>query len=376
MSNEIDDGDVVKNGKQEKVKNSTKPMLSFTISILVLCMVIFYWYVMADRHTPYTDLARVNEIYIPISPRVSGYLTKVNVRLHSHVSYDDVIFEIDKRPYILAVELAEANLENVIQQVGAQSAGVKSAASSVGVATAQLDRAQRNYDRVMRIHDKNPGAMSQSDIDRVETSLNQAVERLASSEANLEKAKVQLGITGPQNPQIRIAINQLETAQLDLEFTNLYANFDGYIESFNVDIGYYCNAGAALATIVSSESKWIQADLKENNLSYLETGDSVHYFFDVAPGRIFSGKIRSIGYGVNSGNSTNKGELPTIKSSSTWLREPQRIPVIIDISNPEAFNLSRNGGQVDIVVFSGDNKWLNKIGEFQLWLNSKLSYIR
>ena len=331
---------------------------------------------MADRHTPYTDLARVNEIYIPIAPRVSGYLTKTNVRLHSHVNFDDVIFEIDKRPYLLAVELAEANLDNTIQQVGAQSAGVKSAASSVGVKKAQLDRAQRNYTRVMRIHDKNPGAMSQSDIDRVETSLNQAVESLASSEAKLEKAKVELGITGLENPQIRIAINQLETAQLDLEFTNLYANFDGHIESFNVDVGYYCNAGQALATIVSSESKWIQADLKENNLSHLEIGDSVHYFLDVAPGRIFTGKIRSIGYGVDSGNSTAKGELPTVSSSSTWLREPQRIPVIIEISDPEAFKLSRNGGQVDVVVFSGDTKWLNIIGEFQIWINSKLSYIR
>ena len=360
---------------EESVKKRS-PIVILTWTILLLSSVFFYWHVMADRHTPYTDLARVGEIYIPITPRVSGYLQKVNVKLHSHVEQDEILFEIDPRPYLLAVKQAEANFDNTAQQVGAQSAGVKSAASSVGVANAQLDRAQRNYDRVMRIHEKNPGAMSQSDIDRVETSLDQAVEKLASSEAKLEKAKTELGVTGMDNPQLRMALNQLQTAQLDLEFTKIYAMFDGYVESFNVDVGYYCNAGQAIATFVSSESKWIQADLKENNLSHIEIGDSVNYFLDVAPGRIFSGKIISIGYGVNSGNTTNKGELPSVNSSSTWLRDPQRIPVIIEISDPEAFKLCRNGGQVDVVVFSDDNKWLNKIGNLQIWVNSKLSYIR
>lgn len=360
----------------EPQNKKRSPIVVLTWLVLFLCCALFYWHIMADRHAPYTDLARVSEIYIPITPRVSGFLQKVNVQLHSQVDQDDILFEIDPRPYLLAIKQAEANLDNTAQQVGAQSAGVKSAASSVGVSIAQLDRAQRNYDRVMRIHDKNPGAMSQSDIDRVETSLNQAKEKLASSEANLEKAKTELGITGPENPQLRMALNQLETAQLDLEFTKLYALFDGYIESFNVDIGYYCNAGQAIATFVSSESKWIQADLKENNLSHITIGDSVNYFLDVAPGKIFSGKVKSIGYGVSSGNTTNKGDLPTVNSSSSWLRDPQRIPVIIDISNPEAFELCRNGGQVDIIIFTGDKKWLNKIGKFQIWLNSKLSYIR
>ena len=38
-----------------------------------------------------------------------------------------------------------------MQQVAALTATVKSAAGRVGVAKAQLDRAQRNYDRVMEV---------------------------------------------------------------------------------------------------------------------------------------------------------------------------------------------------------------------------------
>ena len=331
---------------------------------------------MADRHTPYTDQARVSEIYIPISPRVSGFLEKVNVKLHSPVEEGDIIFELDHRPYLIAVQEAKANLENTIQQLGAQDAGINSAASSVGIAKAQLDRAQRNYDRVMRIYDINPGALSQYDRDRVETSLDRAIESLASSEANLEKAKKQMGVRGAENPQFKLAITKLEQAQLDFEFTKLYAEIDGHIESFNVDVGYYCNAGQALATLISKENKWIQADMKENNLSHIEKGDSVNFVLDVAPGKIFTGYVKSIGFGVNTGNATNRGDLPEVSSSSTWLRDPQRIPVIIDISDPEAAKLCRNGGQVDVVVYTGKKGWLNTIGRFRIWLTSKLSYLR
>ena len=357
-------------------KKPKKSIVYVTWFILALSILIFYWYVMADRHTPYTDLARISEIYIPITPRVSGYLEKINVQLHSFVRQGDVIFELDQRPYLIAMQEAEANLENTIQQLGAQNAGIKSAASSVGVAKVQLDRSQRNYDRVMRIYDKNPGALSQADIDRVETSLNQAIEKLASSEANLEKTKKQMGVSGDENPQLKMAIAKLEKTQLDLEFTKLYAEFDGFIESFNVDVGYYSNAGQPLATLVSVQNKWIQADMKENNLSYIEVGDSVNFVLDVAPGKIFTGYVRSIGLGVNAGNSTNKGDLPTVSTSSSWLRDPQRIPVIIEISDPEAFGISRNGGQVDVVVYTGDKGWLNTIGRFQIWLTGKLSYLR
>ena len=160
----------------ENPKEKKNPIFYFTIVLIFISVAIFYWYVKADRHTPYTDLARINEIYIPISPRISGYLIKSNVKLHSKVKAEDVVFEIDPRPYQIKVDEAKANLDNTVQQLGAQSSAVQAASSSVGVAEAQLDRAQRNYDRVMRIYDKNPGALSMSDRDRVETSLNQAIE--------------------------------------------------------------------------------------------------------------------------------------------------------------------------------------------------------
>jgi len=171
------------------------PIRRVTRIVLIVCAVIFVWYLFADRITPYTDQARVKALLVPVVPRVSGYLTEVNVRLHSIVKPDEVMFVIDQRPYLLAVRSAEANLDNTAQQVGAQTAAVKSAAGRVGVSKAQLDRAQRNWNRTQAILDKNPGALSQADRDRTETSLASAIEKLSSAEADLEKAKEQLGVT-------------------------------------------------------------------------------------------------------------------------------------------------------------------------------------
>jgi multidrug resistance efflux pump len=352
------------------------PIRRVTRIVLIVCAVIFVWYLFADRLTPYTDQARVTGLIVPIVPRVAGYLTEVNVRLHSVVEENDLLFQIDARPYELAVRSAEANLDNAAQQVGALSATVKSAVGRVGVAKAQLDRAQRNYNRTQAILDQNPGALSQADRDRAETSLAQAVERLSSAEADLDKAKEQLGVVGPENPQLRAAVAAFEQAQLDLTFTTLRAPTTGAIESFNVDVGHYALAGQPLATFVSTTDVWIQADMRENNISRVQPGDPVEFVLDVAPGRVFKGEVRSVGYGVSTGGGTNRGNLPTIQSTQGWLRDPQRFPVIIAFDRGTTRGLLRAGGQADVIIYTGGNPILNLIGKLHLRLRSLLSYVR
>ncbi len=360
----------------ENEPKKADPVGRITRIVLTVSLVIFIWYLFADRYTPYTDQARIKTLVVPIVPRVSGYLTEVNVRLHSIVSDGQLLFQIDKRPYELAVRKAEADLDNVAQQIGVLTATVKSAAGRLGVTKAQLDRAQRNYDRTQSVLEKNPGALSQADLDRTETALAQALERLVSAEADLDKAKQQLGTTGPDNPQLRVAVVTLEQAQLDLAFTSIHAPSPGVIENFNVDVGHYGLSGQPLATFISTHDVWIQADMRENNITNIEKGDDVEFALDIAPGRIFNGKVRSIGYGVSSGGSNNRGDLPTVSNSQSWLRDPQRFPVIIKISDDELLGLIRSGAQADVIIYTGSNPILNLIAWFQIRISSWLSYVR
>jgi len=352
------------------------PVRKITRIIVGICLVIFIWYVFADRYTPFTDQARIQSVIVPIAPRVSGTLTEINVRLHSKVYKGDVMFQIDKRPFELAVQDAEAAFDRASQRVGARTATVKSSAARVGVSRAQLDRAQRNFNRTQRILEKNPGALSQADKDRTETALAQAVEGVASAEANLEKGREGLGAVGPENPDLRGGIVEQEEAQLNLAFSTLHAPNKGVIESFSVDLGHFAQAGQPLATFISSNDIWIQADMRENNISNIKPGDEAEFTLDVAPGRIFSGTVRSVGFGVTPSGAKGGGALPTVTSAQGWLRDPQRFPVIIDLDLEEVAGLVRVGGQADVVVYTGDNVILNPIAWIRLRLVSLLSYVR
>lgn len=356
-------------------KKKRDPVKTFIYILLVLIVVFFSWYVAADRHTPYTDQAKIVGLAIPIAPRVSGYLTKINIKLHSEVEAGDTLFIIDQRPFKLAIARAEANLDNTEQMVGARTATVKSAVGRLGVARAQKDRAKRNFDRVQVVLRENPGAIAQADKDAAETSLMQATEQVSSAEADLDKAEQQLGISGPENAQYRAAVVALEQAQLDLAFTHVVAPASGFIESFNVDLGYYSQAGQSLGMLVSSSDLWIQANMKENNLSNISAGDSVEFILDIEPGAVFKGHISSIGYGVNDGYS-DRTQLPTTESSSGWLRDPQRFPVIVTFDSQLIDKSLRLGGQVDVAAYSEEHKLLNRIARFRIRLNSYLSYLR
>ncbi len=353
----------------------TKSMKKVSLIVLVITTLFFVWYVSADRHTPYTDQARIQGLITPVSPRVSGFVTEIHVTLHSQVKAGDVLFQLDKRPFEIAIQIAEAAIDNATQSVAAGSASVKSSAGKLGVAKAQLERAQRNWDRVQLVMKENEGALSEADKDQSETALLQAVEQVASAEASLERAKQSLGESGPDNPKIRRAIQNLEQAQLELEFSTIIAPTDGVIESFDVDLGYYATAGQPITTLISSSDVWIQANLKENNLSKMKIDNEVDFSLDIAPGKIFKGRVRSVGFGVQT-DQTNKGGLPTISEKKGWLQDPQRFPVIISSDDPEAKDLYRLGGQVDVVVYTGDNFLLNGLARFRLKLISILSYVR
>lgn len=357
-------------------KEKKSPIKLITKIVLIVSLLFFVWYVLSERHTPYTDQARIKGLVTPVTSRVSGNIIDVRIKLHTNIKAGDTLFLIDPSPFKIAVLKAEANIDNAVQSVAASSSSVKSAAGKLGVAKAQLERAQRNWDRVQKVMRDNAGALSESDKDQAETALLQATEQVASSQANLDRSKQSLGDSGPDNPKIRAAIQDLEKAQLDLAFTAIIAPTDGVIESFDIDLGYFASAGQPLTTLISHSDVWIQADMKENNLSLLKVGDPVKYTFDIAPGHVYEGTIRSLGYGVTT-DQTNKGGLPSISNKNSWLRDPQRFPVIISF-NKEALDALpiRLGGQVDVVAYTGDNWILNSIASFRIKFNSWLSYVR
>jgi len=357
---------------KKKEKKSVKKLSLLT---LIFTILIFIWYIASDRITPSTDQARVKGLVLSVAPMVNGYVTNVNVGLHSEVKKGDTLFVIDRKPYEIAVAVAEANLEKVAQSISAGESSIKAATARLTKAKVSLDRASKNWDRTQRVIAQNEGALSEADRDRSEASYLNAIEQVTSSQANLEREIEALGPTDANNPNLKSALNQLEKAEWDLAHTAIVAPSGGVIESFNVEEGYFAGAGRAMVSLVSNNNIWIQANLKENNISNIELGNEVDVIFDIEPGTIFKGRIKSISYGVST-EKTNSGGLPKVSTTQGWLRDPQRFPVIIEIEDSEIKKKLRQGSQAEIVVYTGNNWLLNFLASTRIYILSKLSYVR
>jgi multidrug resistance efflux pump len=306
-------------GDQTAAGRSQDPARIATLVVLALCVVFFLLYVWADRVMPFSDQARVSGFSVPVVPQVSGYVTDIPVHLHEVVEPGQVLVQLDTTQYQIAVRSARASLDNALQQLGVSSAGVEAAAAGLAAARAQESIARIQYDRLEQIAGRNASALAQADRDNAAAALEQAEAAVAASEADLERARAALGPEGFENPSVRGAFAALESAEFNLAQTTLRAPSRGAIESLQLDIGHFAGAGQPLMTFVSTADVWIQADMKENNLGFLEPGTPVRILLDVVPGRIFMGSVRSVGFGVRQSGTTSRGELPQVSTTTaSW----------------------------------------------------------
>ncbi len=107
------------------------PVRRLTLIVVCVIIVLFVWYVAADRFAPWTDEARVQGYIVPIVAEVSGRVLEVNVDNDQVVKTGEALLHIDPRNYEIAVRRAQAALDTAGQQVGASAAGVKSAAAKI-----------------------------------------------------------------------------------------------------------------------------------------------------------------------------------------------------------------------------------------------------
>lgn len=365
-------------GKDNKGKSveERNPVRRITLIVLAVCLLLFVWNIVADRLTPSTDQADIKGFVVPIAPMVGGIVKKVYVQDNQVVSFGHVLLEIEPTDYELAVQAAQAALDAAGQTIGVKTVAIKSAAADIGDERAQLNLAQRNYDRLKRIAKLDPGAVSASALEKAEAELEKAKSQMSVAEANLEKAKHQLGKGGKDNPKIRAAVAALRKASLGLARTTIYAPSDGAITNRQVEIGRYAKPGEPMMAFVTASAVWAQANMGENNIENIKPGDPVDIALEVAPGHIFGGEVVSIGFGVSKGPTGSLGALPTIEGKSGWLRDPQRFPVIIKFTDDSARSLTRIGGQAYVIIYTGNSNFiLNTIGRLWIRLVSVVSYV-
>lgn len=351
------------------------PVRRWTLIILGMCAFLMVWYIISDRITPYTTQARVHAFVIPVAAEIAGTVTEVAVTNNQLVTKGDLLFRIDKTRYALDVETAQANLTAARQSTGASVAAVEAAEAQVASAEAALVRARKDAERMQRIQEEDPGAISQRRVDSAVATLGGSRASVAAAKASLEQARQNLGQTGEQNSRILQAQAALDQATVNFDRTDVVAPSDGIVTEVRVDRGNYTQAGAPLMTFLGTKDVWIQADFSENNLGNIKQGDRVDIVFDALPGKVIKGTIRTTGFGVNV-DSAPLGSLPTIENDRAWLRDVQRFSVLVDFELPDAEDRLgiRIGAQASVRVYTGGNWIFNTVGRVHMWLVSKLTY--
>jgi multidrug resistance efflux pump len=335
------------------------------------------WYLLADRFTPYTQQARIEAYVVPVAAEVSGRVTRVLVHNNEEVNAGDVLFEVDGEQYRIAADRARAELESTRRQIGASTAGIDSARASLRAALANEVKARQDSDRLARLYREDEGTVSLRRLEVARATYEQAQSQVAAARAEVARAREQQGGSEAENAQLRSAAASLEKAELDLANTRIRARSAGVITDLRTEVGQFAAAGNPLMTLIAIHDVWVSADMTENNLGRLAPGTPVAIVLDALPGQIFKGHVRSIGYGVNVGQSTPPGTLPTVRNSRDWLRPAQRFPVIVEFAKDERVKLHniRVGGQAEVMAFPSPGNPLNPLGRVFLRVMSWLSYV-
>jgi multidrug resistance efflux pump len=355
-------------------KKNDDPVRRWTLIVLGLIVVLFLYSLIADRLTPYTSQATVQAFVVRMAPEVAGRVIEVNVVDNQRVAAGDVLFSIDPQPFTIALQEADARPAGVGQSIGASTAAVSSAQERLVTAQAKRDNTREQVSRIFQLVEK--GVYAKARADQATAQIQSAEAGVREAEAELERAKQELGPQGADNPQFREALAAVEKAKLDLVRTTVAAPSDGVITNLQLTDGEFVAVGQAALTFIDTSDVWINANFRENSLENIKPDAPAELVLDTLPGRIFTAKVESVGWGVSQGSIDPETGLPKISESMGLVRNPQRFAVKIEPNRKDYEPGSvRYGSQANVIVYATDNPIVNAIGALWIRLVAILTYV-
>ncbi len=262
-----------------------------------------------------------------IQPEVTGYLIKQDYREGSFVHKNDVLFEIDPRPFQAVLDQAKSQLE----QANAQ----------LGLATINVNRDTP----VAKLH-----AIPQSQLD------NDTQNKLA-AEAVVQAAKA-----------------SVETAELNLQFTQVRSLIDGIAGIAQTQIGNFVATSTVLTTVSKvdpikvyfpiSEQEYLKLGAKiSGTVDLLSTSNRVPLELVLADGTTYphkgtiifadrevdpqTGTIRIVGEFPNPGNFLRPGQFGRVRAVTSYRKDALLIPqrAVTELQ-----------GKYQVAVVGSDNK--------------------
>ncbi|PST18762.1 HlyD family secretion protein [Mesorhizobium plurifarium] len=283
-----------------------------------------------------TDDAYIEGDIATISPKVSGYVAKVDVVANQRVRAGDPLVTLDDGDYRIAAEQAQAQiatqrlaLDRFDAQIGGARASLAQSEAQKKALEATVRGAELAQKRASELQSKSFG--TDASRDSAQVALDQARANLAGAEANIAAAKANITVLEAQRLEAESTIRSLELARdkanRDLGFTVLKAPYDGVIGNVAVQVGDLVSAGQRLAALVPTDQLYIDANFKETQIAHLVPGSKVEIHVDAYEDHPIEGTVASIAPASGSVFSL----LPAENATGNFTKVIQRVPVRITL---------------------------------------------
>jgi membrane fusion protein (multidrug efflux system) len=298
-----------------------------------------------------TDDAFIAAHVVSIAPRISGQVSAVHVLDNQMVRSNELLVEIDPADYSTvaaqkqsSADAAEANYKAVLATLDLMNEKVKTAEAVADQSKADADaaeatdaRAQSDFQRSQELRKQN--TISAQEFDAAQAVVRQADANLAAAkqkavadaskinEARATRMATEAAV-GMALAQFRQAQTAVQSAQLDLSYTKIFAPGDGRVTRKSVEPGNYVQVGQQLMSIVPTDI-WVVANFKESQLRKMKPGQLAFVAID-ALGKSLRAHVDS----VQAGSGAAFSLLPPENATGNYVKVVQRVPVKILFDEP------------------------------------------
>jgi len=336
-----------------------KKRRSFVLPVVVLALLGGAGWYGYDWWTNGRFLVSTDDAYIEgdiatISPKVTGYVAKVNVVANQEVKAGEVLATLDNGDYQNALDQANAQIETEqlsLSRIDAQIEGAKASLVQAQAQKTALEATVRGAEikqkRQSDLQAKSVGTTA--DLDDANTALDQAKANLAGGDANVVFAQANITILEAQRKEAEGSVRTMEIqrdkAARDLSFTILKAPYDGVVGNRSVQEGDLVSPGQRLMALVPTRQLYIDANFKETQIQHLVPGSKVNVHVDAYSDYPVVGTVESIAPASGSVFSM----LPPENATGNFTKIIQRVPVRIALPQ-DALDSGRLRAGLSVVV--------------------------
>ncbi len=333
---------------------TTKRLMTAGVVTTGAGLLIYGGYALWHGVTPFekTDNAYIKGDLTFVSTKVPGFISEVLTENHQRVAPGQVIVRIDPRDFEAAERDARASVAReraALVQIDAQErlqhSQIRVADAAVSNAMAQLQRADAELKRATALVAERAVSRSVYDTRVAEGVRARAARDQATAQAQF--ARRQLDVLAAQRQSASAALLGAEAkllrAQNDLEATTIRAPREGLIAGRNVRVGEYVTASTRLMAVAPTQDLWVEANLRETQLSRVRPGDRVRVDVDAVREHTYCGSVES----VSGASGSEFALLPPDNATGNFTKIVRRFTVRI-LLDPAQPGLERLAGGMSV----------------------------